>query len=242
MITTRKFLGLGAAVTIGTLLACANDSTAPAVPDRVFTALEMTPPSFKMAPIAGLKTGRLEVRAEDQYGVPMIVGIGSFSISSSDPSVATVADAQFWTSQSNGVPDDSWISANVTAIAPGEAVISASQTIGGVTKTAKSTITVESMEGWSLEVDPAVVTVQVGSTVRVEAAVLDETGNARMKGAFYFAFTSDRDDVVALSEDEWCVAWPCEAHVNVLGVAPGEATITAKFAGFSATTSVTVVP
>ncbi len=242
MITTQKFLGLAAAVTIGTLLGCANEFTAPVVPGRVLTSLEMTPPAFRMAAIAGLKTGRLEVRAEDQYGVPMLAGIGSFSISSSDADVVTVADAQYWTSQSNGVLDDSWISAYVTAIAPGEAVISASWTIGGVTKTARSTITVESTEGWSLKVDPAVLTVPAGSTVRVQAAVVDETGNIRMKDHAAFAFTSDRDDVVALSEDEWCFQWVCEAHINVLGVVPGEATITARVAGFSATTSVTVVP
>lgn len=242
MITTRKFLVLGAAVTIGTLSACANEPTALTFPDRVFTSLEIGPASFELAPIAGLKTRRLVVRARDQDGVPMVAEMRSFSISSSDPSVATTADQQFLTSQINGVPDDPWIAAYVTAIAPGEAVISVSLTIGGIVKTAAAIVTVESIEGWSLKVDPAVLTVQLGSTVRVEATVLDQAGNARTRGAEYAAFTSDRDDVVALYWDEGCWSWVCEAHINILGVAPGIATITAEYGDLSATATVTVVP
>jgi len=244
MITTRECLRLGALVTAGALLACANDSTAPVTPppvitDRAFTSLEIRAPMSPMAPIATLNSGRLEVRAKDQHGVPMIVGMGSFTISSDKPSVVTVGDEQFSTSVSNGIPDDSWYSAYVAAIAPGEAVISVSWTIGGVRKTAKSTIRVESTEGWSLKVDPAALTVQLGSTGWLQALVVDATGKTRIQGAG--VFTSDRDDVVALYEEEWCSDWPCDG-INVLGVTLGEATITAKFEGFSAKVSVTVVP
>ncbi len=169
----------------------------------------------------------------------MIVGKGSFTIASSNPMVATVSEERFFTSLSNGVPDDSWISAYVRAIAPGEAVITVSWTIGEITKTAKSTIRVESIEGWSLKVNPASLTVKLGSTERVHAMLLDATGRTRIRYAG--AFTADRDDVVAVFADDWCCCWPCE-EINVRGVGLGEATLTAKFEGLLAKMTVTVVP
>jgi len=240
MIERQKFLGLAKVVLAGTLLGCANDSTAPVSTGPVFTSIQIQGPTSPMAPLSLLNTARLEVRAVDQHGVPMIVGMGSFSISSNNPGVATVGETQFWTSESNGVPDGSWIAAYVRAVAPGEAVISVSWTIGGVTKTARSTIRVDSTNGWSVKVDPAEVTVRVGSAKKVRAMLLDATGKTRLQ--HWGSYTVDRDDVVALYEDEGCGnLQPCDG-INVLGVAVGNATLTTGFEGFSATISVTVVP
>jgi hypothetical protein len=237
MITSRK-TGLGLVVTIGTLLAC--DEISSPSSDPVFTSLELSSSSFSMALIPPLGIEYFEVRAMDQFGHTMVGERGSFTLSSSDPSVVTVTDTKLWRAAMTG--DDSWISAYVNAVATGEAVISASWTIGGVTKTATALVNVESTEGWSLKLDPAVLTLRTGSTGRVQAAVLDATGNTRFSEAAWLTFTSDPGDVVALHEDEWCWAWPCEGHINVLGVAPGEATINARYSGLFATATVIVVP
>lgn len=243
MMTTLTFLR--AVVGAGTLLGCANDFTAPLTPvpqtdNRVLTSLAIQAPTYAMAPVIGLKTARLEVRPEDQHGVRMLVENASFSIASENPGVATVSEPTFWTSRFNGVVDDSWLSAYVNAVAPGEAVISVSWTIGWVTKTAKTTIRVESTEGWSLMADPATLTVKSGSTELVSAMLLDATGKKRLQSAGVFSV--ERDDVVALYYDESCfILQPC-SHINVRGLAPGEATINARLDRFSATLRVTVVP
>jgi hypothetical protein len=242
---TRKFLRLGAVVGAGTVLACTNDFTSPVTPvpptdTRVLTSLVIQAPKYAMAPVIGLKTARLEVRAEDQYGARMLVENATFSIASENPGVATVSDPTFWTSRFNGVLDGSWLSAYVNAVAPGEAVISVSWTIGWVTKTAKTTIRVESTDGWSLIADPATLTVKAGSTELVSAILLDGAGRRRLSSAG--VFTAERDDVVALYYDEACfILQPC-SHISVRGVAPGEATINARLDRFSAAIKVTVVP
>ena len=247
MITTRHLLGLSAVVMTATLPGCANEVTVPVVqdpviPGRAFTSMEIGPHSFSMAPVTGLNSVRLEVRARDQYGAKMTVGpeAGSFSISSSNPGVADVGGVQFWISSFNDVPQDSWVSAYVTALVPGTAVITASWTIGGVTRTAKTTIGVESTEKWSLKVDPASLTLSLGSTTQVRTMVIDAAGKTRLQNAA--ALTADRDDVVGLSYDEACLDWyPCPG-VDVRGVAIGEATLTARYQGLAASISVTVVP
>ncbi len=237
MITTRDFIRLGTLLTGATLLACANDSTAPVdsppvTASRVFTSLDILVSAQRMAPIAGLNNKSLRVSARDQHGELMIVEGGSFSISSDNPSVATVGDAVSTASQ---------ISAEIRAIAPGEAVVSVTWTIGGVTKTAKATIIVESTTGWSLSLDPAALTVNLGKEVPVVAELRDARGALRGWGPT--VFTSDREDVVAFYyEDFLCVpVQPCHT-INVRGVAVGEAIITARLEGFSATIKVTVVP
>ena len=103
---------------------CSSDGvTRPTLPQPVFTSLEMTPSSFTLFTFEPLKTVRLSSVAKDQWGGNMVGGARSFS--SSDPSVATVDAAGL-----------------VTAVAPGEAGISASVMIEGVTKTATTVVTV----------------------------------------------------------------------------------------------------
>ena len=244
MITTRELRLVGALLTGATLLACANDSTAPVssspvTASRVFTTFDLfvsasriSPSTYRMATIAGLNNEWLTASARDQHGELMIVKGGSFSISSDNPSVATVGDA---------VPAASQISAKIRAIAPGEAVVSVTWTIGGVTKTAKTTIIVEATTGWSLKLDPAALTVNVGKVVPVEAQLRDARGALRSWAPS--VFTSDRDDVVAFYYDDWsCGLFQACPYINVRGVALGEAIITARLEGFSATIKVTVVP
>jgi hypothetical protein len=244
MIRARDIVRLGVLVSVSTLLACVNESTAPvttppATSERVFTSLNIQVPP--LAAITGLNESSLDVLPEDQYGAPMIVGQGSFSISSETPSVARVSDARF-ASQSNnlGKPIGTWLYASLTAVAPGKAVISVSWTTGGVTKTAKTTLTVESTEGWSAKPDPATLSVKFGSTVVARAMMVDATGKTRLRSSGVFSFTSDRSDVVAIHQGNDCHIWGCDG-MTVRGVALGEATVTARLEGFSTTIRVTVV-
>ena len=243
MITTREFLRLGTIAMCGTLLACASDSTGPGNPPLgnvgpVFTSIRFQGGDHPLAPITGLNNTRLEVRALDEYGLPIIAENASFSVFSENAAVAAVGETARFTSGFNGVPYDSYHSAYITAIAPGEAVISVAWTIGGVTKTAKKTIRVESVEGWSLKVDPSAFTVKPGSAKPVRATVVDADGNHRHTPQMVL-FSPDRTDIVTLFQDELCDSQPCYG-INVRGIARGEATITARLDGFSALIRVTV--
>lgn len=258
MITTRDLLRMGALLTAGTLLACANDTTSPGSPppvgpppvspppvspppagpvtgNRVLTFLDIDVPRYPMVPVEYLDRGQIGVLARDQRGELMVADGGSFSISSDNPSVATVGNTQLSTWPNSG------ISAELRAITPGEAVVSVSWTIGGVTKTATTTIEVHSLKGWSLKIFPAASTVKLGHMTGVEAVMVDATG------AYRFAppsvFTLDRNDVVGLRENEAsCWEWYTCGSILVHGVAVGEATLTARWEGFSAAIKVTVVP
>ena len=124
--------GIGVALLAFTA-GCSSDAVTapagPAAPARVFTSLELTPSSFTLftttlsTTFEPLKTVQLSTVAKDQSGAEMIGG--SLSFSSSEPSVAAV--------DAGGL---------VSAVAPGEADISASVTIKGVTKTTTAVITV----------------------------------------------------------------------------------------------------
>lgn len=100
---------------------------------------------------------------------------------------------------------------------------------------------VESMEGWSMKLSPAAVTVKVGHIQKVEAMMVDAAGSHKIVPPALF--TSNRVEVVGVVDDEeLCYRWyPCGV-INVVGSALGEATITAVFERFSASVQVTVVP
>ena len=232
---TRELLGLVAAVTFSSLIACENDSPVITPPDRVFTSLEMAPSTLTLASITDLKIGNISLRAMDQEDVEMDVGEPSFS--SSDPGVATVSAAGWAGTAAAG---HHVFSAEVTAISAGEAVITASWTIGGITKTAKSIVTVESMEGWSLQTNPQSVTLPPGAVTIVGSSIVDAGGRTRI-GPLALDLTSNRPDIAAVVYNENCAMAPCFYNA-VRAVAPGTAIITASYGGVSGTATVTVLP
>jgi hypothetical protein len=242
MITTRKFLRMAVLLTAGTLVGCGNDATLPTeltpIEPLVFSSLEMQTPAFPLVPVPGLSTSRIEVRPRDQKGRTIYVETEFFTITSSNPAVVAVVDHKLWNATSNGVAADTWIAVQIEALAPGEAVISASWTIDGVTKTAKSTITVESTDGWSLNVAPAALSMELGSTRHIDVSVVDAHGNTRIRNA---SFTSDREGVLGFFEYDACLYWVCYG-TNVRGLALGETTVTARFMSLSAALVVKVVP
>jgi hypothetical protein len=78
--------------------------------------------------------------------------------------------------------------------------------------------------GW---LDALTATVRTRSGRRIESAVVH--------------FTSDNEDVATLGRDDLC-APGCTDFIYVIGVAQGDATVTAEYNGFRATASVTVLP
>jgi hypothetical protein len=217
------------------------ESPAPAIPDpasqRVFTSLNVNVNgSSALVTILGMNARHIVVRASDQYGTPMPVGKGSFSIESSDSNVVRVTDSQFWSASSNGTIDDTWLEAYAVAVGPGKAFVTISWTTAGFTRTATTSVfTVESGEGWSLKIDPETLTLHVGSREPIKAMILDQAGNQR--GLLYDLFSVDHNDVVALEA-------PCEEcpGLDAVGLVPGEATITVTWGRLSARAAVTVLP
>jgi hypothetical protein len=97
-------------------------------PSPVFTTLEVTPTAADLFDVAPGNTVQLTIGAWDQTGARM-PGTGAATYSSSAPAIAGVS--------SRGV---------VTAAAPGGAEITAALTLGGITRTASMTVTVQARD------------------------------------------------------------------------------------------------
>lgn len=128
---------------------CGGSGTAPSV----LTMLEVTPASATLFTVEPGNTATLSVVAKDQNGQTM-AGAGSPSFSSDNAAIAAVS-----------------VDGTITAVAAGTARITASLTVGGVTKTGTTTVTAQvapanaSVVAPALAYQPGVVDVQAGGTV-----------------------------------------------------------------------------
>lgn len=130
-----------------------GDGPGPGPSDAVLTTVEVTPATATLFTVAPGNTATLVVVAKDQDGGTM-AGAGSPTFSSSNAAVATVSDA-----------------GAVTAVAAGTALITASLTAGGVTKTGTTTVTAQvasasaSVSAPGLAFQPTAVDVRAGGEV-----------------------------------------------------------------------------
>ena len=152
------------------------------------------------------QTTQLNAEPRDASGQPLTGRAVSWS--SSDPNVASVS--------STGL---------VTAVAPGQATITATSEAAAGT----STISVSPKSVSSVILSPNQGSVTVGQTLQLGAQVTDDQGN--VLGGRPISFTSSAPGVATVSESGL-----------VTGVAPGTATITATSEGKTGTATVTVTP
>ena len=125
-----------------------------------------------------------------------------------------------WSSSNEGVATVT--NGNVTAVAPGTAVITASQ--GSITDTVTVTVT---------EID-------VETVVISEAAITIEKGEVEGLTASYLPTTATNPTAVTWSSDDETIA-TVDSNGNVTGVSGGTTTIKATISGITATCEVTVV-
>ncbi|HEY5413409.1 MAG TPA: Ig-like domain-containing protein [Gemmatimonadaceae bacterium] len=152
------------------------------------------------------QTTQLNAEPRDASGQPLVGRAVSWS--SSDPNVASVS--------STGL---------VTAVAPGQATITATSEAAAGT----STIGVSPKPVSSVIISPGQGSVTVGQTLQLSAQVTDDQGNVLTGRPI--AFTSGTPAVATIS-----------ATGLVTGVAPGSTTITATSEGKTGTATVTVTP
>ena len=152
------------------------------------------------------QTTQLNAEPRDASGQPLVGRAVSWS--SSDPNVASVS--------STGL---------VTAVAPGQATITATSEAAAGT----STISVSPKPVSSVIISPGQGSVTVGQTLQLTAQVTDDQGNV-LNGR-PISFTSGTPAVATIS-----------ATGLVTGVAPGTTTITATSEGKTGTATVTVTP
>jgi plastocyanin len=138
--------------------------------DLVLTTLEATPGTAALFTVAPENTLSLSVVAKDQNGAVMSSGAATFT--SSDQAVATVSNS--------GV---------VTAISAGTAKITTSLTVGSVSKTAVSTVTVQvagnqaTVTAPQFSFTPGTVDVEAGGTVTWSIADVHHTVDFTTAGA-----------------------------------------------------------
>jgi uncharacterized protein YjdB len=152
------------------------------------------------------QTTQLNAEPRDASGQPLVGRPVSWS--SSDPNVASVS--------STGL---------VTAVAPGQATITATSEAAAGT----STIGVSPKPVSSVIISPGQGSVTVGQTLQLSAQVTDDQGNVLTGRPI--SFTSGTPAVATIS-----------ATGLVTGVAPGSTTITATSEGKTGTATVTVTP
>ena len=152
------------------------------------------------------QTTQLNAEPRDASGQPLVGRAVSWS--SSDPNVASVS--------STGL---------VTAVAPGQATITATSEAAAGT----STIGVSPKPVSSVIISPGQGSVTVGQTLQLSAQVTDDQGNVLTGRPI--SFTSGTPAVATIS-----------ATGLVTGVAPGSTTITATSEGKTGTATVTVTP
>ena len=191
-VTRLWMVAVGVALSAG----CSGGADGPegVGPSLVFTSVSLTPAAPTI--VVGA-TQQLTATAQDQNGGTM--SGATFTYQSSDLSKATVSTA--------GV---------VTGVAAGTARVTASGTIGTVTKTAfvDVTVTAPAPVFTSVTISPASPTVTVGLTQQLTAVAKDQNG-ADMTGATFTYQSSDQSKATATN-----------AGV-VTGVAAGTARITA---------------
>jgi hypothetical protein len=112
-----------AALSIATAIACSGDVTEPE-PALVLTSLDVRPTAATISVAQPLNTAELRAVAYDQHADPMAI-MTALSFSSANESVATVDGG-----------------GTITAVATGQTMVTATLTIGGITKTATATVTV----------------------------------------------------------------------------------------------------
>jgi len=152
------------------------------------------------------QTTQLNAEPRDASGQPLVGRAVSWS--SSDPNVASVS--------STGL---------VTAVAPGQATITATSEAAAGT----STIGVSPKPVSSVIISPGQGSVTVGQTLQLSAQVTDDQGNVLTGRPI--SFTSGTPAVATIS-----------GTGLVTGVAPGSTTITATSEGKTGTATVTVTP
>jgi len=145
----RKLLIATAIIAFVVITACGGGGSGP----RVLTTLEVTPATATLFTVAPGNAVTLSVVAKDQDG-QTLAGAGSPSFSSDNGAIARVS-----------------VDGTITAVAAGTARITASLTVGGVTKTATTTVTAQvasanaAVGAPALAYEPATVDVQAGGTV-----------------------------------------------------------------------------
>ncbi|MBI3888291.1 Ig-like domain-containing protein [Candidatus Nomurabacteria bacterium] len=183
----------------------------PVVVTPVLTSVTVTPATSS---IATGDTAQLTAAPMDQNGTAFVGATTTFT--SSDVNVATVDNAGM-----------------VTAVAPGTATITASSVSGTVTVTGTATVTVAAPVLTSVNVTPATPSVDVGGTLPVVAAPLNQDGKPFVGATTTFASS---DTAVATVDNTGMVT----------GVADGTSTITATAVSgdvtVTGTTVVTVGP
>jgi hypothetical protein len=98
------------------------------VPAPQFTTLRISPSDYTLSTVAPGNTVQLGILAYDRAGLPLPV-TGTATYSSSGPAIASVGPGGL-----------------VTAASPGSAVITAALTLGGVTRTASMTVSVQTID------------------------------------------------------------------------------------------------
>src|SRR6267378_4859503 len=145
----RKLLIATAIIAPVVITACGGGGSGP----RVLTTLEVTPATAALFTVAPGNAVTLSVVAKDQDGQTM-AGAGSPSFLSDNGAIARVS-----------------VDGTITAVASGTARITASLTVGGVTKTGTTTVTAQvasanaAVGAPALAYEPATVDVQAGGTV-----------------------------------------------------------------------------
>jgi len=129
LIMAKRSLGLILPVFVALGGACGGDG---GFAPRLFIALEVSPAHAVLSTVAPGNTFQLTTRAYDQAGAPMS-GAGAVTYTSSAPAIAGVSRS--------GV---------VTAAAPGTAKITTALTLGGITRTASTTVLVHAGDLWEL--------------------------------------------------------------------------------------------
>ena len=132
---------------------CGGSGTDPNGDTPVLTTLEVTPATATLFTVAPGNTVTLSVVAKDQNGQSMM-GAGTPSFSSDNVAIAAVGD-----------------DGTITAVGAGTAGITASLTVGGVTKTGTTAVTAQvasanaTVTAPGAVLQPAVVDVSAGGTV-----------------------------------------------------------------------------
>lgn len=145
----RKLLMASAIIASVVITACGDGGSEPSV----FTTLEVTPGTATLFTVAPDNAVTLSVVAKDQNGQTM-AGVGPPSFSSDNGAVASVS-----------------VNGTITAVAAGTARITASLTVGGVTKTSTTTVTAvvaptnATVFAPAMVFQPATVDVRAGGTV-----------------------------------------------------------------------------
>jgi plastocyanin len=177
----------------------------PGPDELVLTTLEATPGTAALFTVAPENTVSLSVVAKDQNGAVMSSESASFT--SSDQAVATVSNS--------GV---------VTAVSAGTAQITTSLTVGGVSKTALSTVTVQvagnhaSVTAPQFGFIPGTVDVEAGGTVTWSIADIHHDVDFTTAGAPSDTGELRNTTATRTFPTAGSFAYRCSIHTTMTGV------------------------